>query len=62
LTGVSFDTFKERFGKDLYEVFPEAVTDLINRGLLMDTKTHLKLSKDGLLLGNEVFEQFLLTD
>ncbi|MCR6106297.1 oxygen-independent coproporphyrinogen III oxidase [Salipaludibacillus agaradhaerens] len=62
LTGVSFDTFKGRFGKDLYEVFPEAVTDLINRGLLMDTKTHLKLSKDGLLLGNEVFEQFLLTD
>lgn len=62
LDGVSQEPFFKKYGMEINDVFSEAVKNLIHRGLLTDDGTHIKLSEKGLLLGNEVFEKFLLGD
>ncbi|SER70933.1 radical SAM family heme chaperone HemW [Salipaludibacillus aurantiacus] len=62
LEGVSLKEFHNRFGRQVTDVFEGAVQHLLNRGLLEISGDRIKLTKNGLLLGNEVFEQFLLTD
>lgn len=60
--GVSVTTFKNRFGKDVHEVFPRVIEKLKNNHLLEEENDRVKLTDKGLLLGNEVFEKFLLNE
>ncbi len=57
--GVAYQTFADRFGKDLMDVFNKPVQKLIRQGLLEDTGTQLRLSQRGWLLGNRVFREFV---
>ncbi|TWI56389.1 radical SAM family heme chaperone HemW [Halalkalibacter nanhaiisediminis] len=57
--GVSRSLFQERYGRSLDECFSEQITLLVDRGLLQVDEDRVKLTEKGLLLGNEVFEQFI---
>lgn len=58
--GVSKDRFESRYQTTIENAFPGIVSDLKERGLLEESESHLYLTNTGLLLGNEVFEQFLM--
>lgn len=58
--GVDKSRFKERYGMEYKEVFAAAVPDLLKNGLIEDDGEKVKLTPRGRLLGNEVFEKFLL--
>ncbi|WP_252311673.1 radical SAM family heme chaperone HemW [Sinobaca sp. H24] len=58
--GVDKSRFKERYGMEYKEVFASAVPDLLENGLIEDDGEKVKLTPRGRLLGNEVFEKFLL--
>ncbi|RSL34468.1 oxygen-independent coproporphyrinogen III oxidase [Salibacterium salarium] len=58
--GVRADRFESKFQTSYYTIFPEVIHDLLERELLYDSGDSLHLTKNGKLLGNEVFEQFLL--
>ncbi|MFB5662119.1 radical SAM family heme chaperone HemW [Alteribacillus sp. HJP-4] len=60
--GVSRSQFKRKYGSEMDCVFSEAINDLINEGLLLDTGETVQLTEKGKFLGNEVFERFLLTE
>jgi oxygen-independent coproporphyrinogen-3 oxidase len=67
--GVSADTFRERFGRELETVFGEEIEDLIQLGLLewQDSPlpqgegagVRVRLTRRGRLLGNQVFMRFI---
>ncbi|WP_181833044.1 radical SAM family heme chaperone HemW [Bacillus taeanensis] len=59
IKGVSKNEFKKKYNKSIYDVFGEQVTSLAKKGLLIDNEERLTLSKQGIFLGNEVFQQFL---
>lgn len=58
--GVNKSRFKERYGMEYKEVFAAAVPELFERGLLEESEDRVRLTPQGRLLGNEVFEKFLL--
>lgn len=60
LSGVSYGSFRKKYNAVLEEVFPEVIQTLISKGLLVKEDNSIRLSKKGLLLANEVFEQFLI--
>jgi oxygen-independent coproporphyrinogen-3 oxidase len=57
--GVSTQTFRERFGREMKAVFGEEVEDLIRLGLLEWQANRLCLTRRGRLLGNQVFLRFV---
>jgi len=65
--GVSSDTFHERFGREMDEVFGKDIEDLISIGLLEKRETSLsnavgetvRLTARGRLLGNQAFARFI---
>ncbi len=60
--GVSSRRFADRFGQKLQQVFGQEIEQLIQSGLLEwydSTDPHLRLTKRGRLLGNQVFMQFV---
>ena len=65
--GVRTDVFQQRFGRELQDIYPREIEDLIRFGLLELIKTSeasetpevLRLTKRGRLLGNQVFMRFL---
>ncbi|NEU31641.1 oxygen-independent coproporphyrinogen III oxidase [bacterium LRH843] len=57
--GVSRERFQKRYGRTLDECFNEQIADLVKRGLLQSDANGIRLTEKGLLLGNEVFEQFI---
>lgn len=57
--GVSISRFKEKFGEDLLELFSEQIHDLQEKGLIESEHNHVKLTRKGRFLGNEVFQLFL---
>lgn len=59
MEGVSLQLFKQRFNKDLMEVFKEQVEDLLNRHLVVIKEGRISLTREGKLLGNEVFQSFI---
>ncbi|WP_100372233.1 radical SAM family heme chaperone HemW [Bacillus sp. FJAT-45037] len=59
LAGVNLSTLSTRYNVDLKEVYRDQITNLTKRGLLEQDGDVLRLTDDGLLLANEVFEQFL---
>jgi oxygen-independent coproporphyrinogen-3 oxidase len=64
-TGLDLAHFAARFGVPVEAVFGDAIRDMLRMGLVeyADTTaspTHLRLSERGRLVGNEVFERFLV--
>jgi oxygen-independent coproporphyrinogen III oxidase len=60
--GVSRSAFEQRFGQCLEDVFRKEIRRLLNQGLLewaLPEEDHLRLTRRGRLLGNQVFMQFV---
>lgn len=58
-SGISKNRFRERFGRDVEEIYGEQLEKLSKKGLLLIKDDSIKLSKKALFVANEVFEQFL---
>lgn len=58
--GVSIAHFDEKFPQKFDDVYGMVVQDLIKDGMVQVQNGHLSLSEKGLILGNDVFEKFLL--
>ncbi|WP_209122979.1 radical SAM family heme chaperone HemW [Alkalihalobacillus sp. BA299] len=59
LDGVSLEKFKKRYGIDVLEVYSKQIATLLERQLVSIDHNRIKLTKKGVFLANEVFEQFL---
>lgn len=57
--GVDLDRFAARFGISAYDVFGTIIEEETEKGLLVRDGAHLRLTRNGMLLGNEVFARFL---
>ncbi len=57
--GVSRDRFRERFNRELDEVYRSTITRLVEQGLLESRPDRIRLTPRGRLLGNRVFAEFL---
>lgn len=57
--GICLDDIRGRFGVDLLNQYHSQVDNLTGLGLLECTDGHIRLTRRGRLLGNEVFWQFL---
>jgi len=57
--GVSIPRFTEKFQVNPEVLFVEEIKDLTARKLLVVDENHIKLTRNGRLLGNEVFQSFL---
>ena len=58
--GINLIKFKNKFGKTIYEIFNNEIKKLTNLNLIELSETHIKLSSKGRLLGNEVFQEFII--
>lgn len=58
--GVDKDKFSQKFGKTLEEVYGQTIEDLIQRELLIEQNGHITMTERGKVIGNIVFEAFLL--
>jgi putative oxygen-independent coproporphyrinogen III oxidase len=57
--GVSIPKFTEKFNVDLMKLFAEELEKLTGQGLISFEDNHVKLTRRGRFLGNEVFQSFL---
>ena len=57
--GVSADEFESRFGIRLLDLYGKEVESLRLKGLVEWKEDHLRLTRRGRLLGNQVFMQFV---
>ncbi|MHC5249703.1 radical SAM family heme chaperone HemW [Enterococcus sp. LJL90] len=60
--GISPDHFAEKFQVSLDSVYGLVIEELIQENLLVQQEDYLALTEEGLFLGNDVFERFLLDD
>lgn len=60
MSGVSKIHFKEKFGLSLDQVYKKVIPALVQKGLLLENESHIQLTEQGLFLGNDVFEAFLI--
>jgi oxygen-independent coproporphyrinogen-3 oxidase len=57
--GISFNNFAEQFGERLEQRYAEEIRQLQQAGLITCTSDRLVLTKQGMLLSNQVFVRFL---
>jgi len=57
--GVSKYQFRERFGKEMRDVFKREIDELTQMGLLEWADDSLRLTRRGILVGNQVFMRFV---
>jgi oxygen-independent coproporphyrinogen-3 oxidase len=57
--GVSDKNFRTRYGRSMFEVYKEPIDRMIRKGWLKKQGDTLFLTKDGVPLGNEVFQEFI---
>ncbi|KHF41915.1 radical SAM family heme chaperone HemW [Halalkalibacter okhensis] len=57
--GVNIAQFEKRYGQSLLNIFANEIDHLKQRGLVRSRDGAIQLTEEGLLLGNEVFEQFI---
>ncbi|MFN8442210.1 MAG: radical SAM family heme chaperone HemW [Caldilineaceae bacterium] len=57
--GVSFQRFRTLHGEELATVFSDELTRLEAKGLLANDKERVHLTSTGLMIGNQVFMEFL---
>ncbi|WP_138415694.1 radical SAM family heme chaperone HemW [Aquibacillus sediminis] len=62
LEGVSKSQFQSKYAMSLTDLYREELNYLKQKGWVTETDDFIRLSEDGLLFGNEVFQQFLLDD
>lgn len=58
--GISIKEFKERFEKDIYEVYKDVIEKYVEQKLLMLSGDRLFLSKRGVEISNSVMSEFML--
>lgn len=56
--GISLSGFKERFGREVDEVYPGVIERLTSVGLLVHDGDTIRLSEEGMLLGNLAWSEF----
>ncbi|WP_229672615.1 radical SAM family heme chaperone HemW [Pullulanibacillus camelliae] len=59
IAGVNKQHFLEKFHHPIDQYYRETIDDLVAKGLLVEKDDWLRLSRQGIFLGNEVFEAFL---
>ncbi|MBY6035426.1 radical SAM family heme chaperone HemW [Fictibacillus nanhaiensis] len=57
--GVSDQNFLARYGKSMFDVYRDPIDKLIRKGWVLEQDGRLFLTKDGIPLGNEVFQEFI---
>lgn len=57
--GVSFDSFFQRFGIEMTEVYGKVISHFVKSGLLAQTDKGIALTRRGIDLSNQVFTEFL---
>ena len=60
MDGVSLQGFKSRFDIEMNDVFADVIANLLEKKLLVINDGRIKLTHQGKLIGNEVFQDFLL--
>ncbi|SDN01266.1 radical SAM family heme chaperone HemW [Sediminibacillus halophilus] len=60
--GVSIQKFQEKYGREINHLYGDAIEQLKKKGWLTEKSGFLQLTSEGLLFGNEVFQEFLLDD
>ena len=60
--GVCKTHFQEKFGTSIFHYYEQAVLNMKQAGLLAENDSHIFLTDKGCLLGNLVFEQFLIDE
>ncbi len=58
--GIDKHRFRKKFETDIGEIYGEAIRRLKKAGLLEETASAIRLTKQGMKFGNRVFEEFLL--
>ena len=61
-SGVNTVTFNRKFNQDFDAIYGETVAKLIEKHLLSRNEETIFMTRQGLMLGNDVFEAFLLDD
>lgn len=59
INGINIESFKKRFGKDVFNLFGKQIRKLIERELLQFDEGSLRLTRKGLDLANQVFVEFV---
>lgn len=60
--GVSKARFAQKFACPLHTVYGATIRQFVAKGYLEEDAQHIRLTKQGMFVGNEVFEGFLLDD
>ena len=60
IEGISLKEFKKRFGRDVYDVYDDAIKNNVKRGLLVIDSEKLYLSSNGIEVSNYVMSDFIL--
>ena len=58
--GVNKNKFNEKFNTTIDRIFGQTIIELKNRKLIEETQDYIYLTERGKVIGNEVFEAFLL--
>lgn len=61
IEGIKVEKFKERFNKDIYEVYGEIIEKNIKKGLLINNSGNLYLTSHGIEISNYVMSDFILS-
>jgi oxygen-independent coproporphyrinogen-3 oxidase len=61
-TGVNTKQFSEKFNQDFDAIYVQTVAELMAQHLLDRSGDHILMTRQGLMLGNNVFEAFILDD
>lgn len=61
IEGISIKEFKKRFGKDVFEIYDDAIKNNVQKCLLVSNSEKLYLSPQGIELSNYVMSDFILT-
>ena len=60
MEGISLKEFKERFGKDVFEIYDASIKNNVKKGLLLIDSEKLYLSSKGVEVSNYVMSDFIL--
>ena len=61
LKGVNLKAISDKYDVNIDEIYGKAFEELIQKGYLEQKELNVRLTPSGLLMANEVFEQFLLS-
>ncbi len=59
-SGIDKQLFKQKFGSDIENIYGNSIRKLVQKGLLINDKSHIYLTTKGMKFGNIAFEEFLL--